>query len=126
MASRRRHCGCEAFVLKGGKLWLVLGTPGGPTIVTTVANILIDVADYGLNIQQAVAAPRFHQQWMPDEIFMEPDRFSPDTLRQLAAHGYHIASGDRGDAECIEVDPATGQRLGASDPRSATARAIGY
>ncbi|MHB8811830.1 MAG: gamma-glutamyltransferase [Steroidobacteraceae bacterium] len=114
------------IVLKGGKLWLVLGTPGGPTIVTTVANILIDVADYGLNIQQAVAAPRFHQQWMPDELFMEPDRFSPDTLRLLAARGYRIASGDHGDAECIEVDPATGERLGASDPRSATARAIGY
>jgi gamma-glutamyltranspeptidase / glutathione hydrolase len=114
------------IVLKDGKLWLVLGSPGGPTIVTTVANILIDVADYGLNIQQAVAAPRFHQQWMPDEILMEPDRFSPDTLRLLQAHGYRISYGDRGDAECIEVDPATGELLGASDPRTEAARAIGY
>jgi gamma-glutamyltranspeptidase/glutathione hydrolase len=114
------------IVLKDGKLWLVLGSPGGPTIVTTVANILIDVADYGLNIKQAVAAPRFHQQWMPDELFMEPDRFSPDTVRLLEAHGYHIAAGDRGDAECIEVDPATGELLGASDPRTETARASGY
>ncbi|HEV2272211.1 MAG TPA: gamma-glutamyltransferase [Steroidobacteraceae bacterium] len=114
------------IVLKDGKLWLVLGSPGGPTIVTTVANVLIDVADYGLNIKQAVAAPRFHQQWMPDEILMEPDRFSPDTLRLLAAHGYHIAFGDHGDAECVEVDPASGERLGASDPRTATARAVGY
>jgi gamma-glutamyltranspeptidase/glutathione hydrolase len=62
------------IVLKNGRLWLVLGSPGGPTIITTVANVLIDAADYGLNIKQAVAAPRFHQQWMPDEIFMEPDR----------------------------------------------------
>jgi gamma-glutamyltranspeptidase/glutathione hydrolase len=114
------------IVLKDGRLWLVLGSPGGPTIVTTVANILIDVADYGLNIQQAVAAPRFHQQWMPDELFMEPDRFSPDTQRLLEAQGYHIAEGDRGDAECIEVDPASGELLGASDPRTETARAIGY
>jgi len=114
------------IVLKDGKLWLVLGSPGGPTIVTTVANVLIDVADYGLNIKQAVAAPRFHQQWMPDEVLMEPDRFSPDTLALLAAHGYHIAFGDHGDAECIEVDPATGERLGASDPRTSTARAVGY
>jgi len=114
------------IVLKDGKLWLVLGSPGGPTIVTTVANVLIDVADYGLNIKQAVAAPRFHQQWMPDEVFMEEDRFSPDTLGILAAHGYHIAFGDHGDAECIEVDPATGERLGASDPRTETARAVGY
>jgi gamma-glutamyltranspeptidase/glutathione hydrolase len=114
------------IVLKDGKLWLVLGSPGGPTIITTVANVLIGAADYGLNIQQAVAAPRFHQQWMPDEIFMEPDRFSPDTLRLLSAHGYHITYGDRGDAECIEVDPTTGERLGASDPRSPNARAVGY
>jgi gamma-glutamyltranspeptidase/glutathione hydrolase len=114
------------IVLKGGKLWLVLGSPGGPTIITTVANILIDVADYGLNIQQAVAAPRFHQQWMPDEILLEPDRFSPDTLRLLGDHGYRIAYGDRGDAECIEVDPATGELLGASDPRTELARAVGY
>jgi gamma-glutamyltranspeptidase/glutathione hydrolase len=114
------------MVLKGGKLWLVLGSPGGPTIVTTVANVLIGVADYGLNIQQAVASPRFHQQWMPDEVLMEPDRFSPDTLRILAAHGYQIDYGDRGDAECIEVDQDTGELLGASDPRTETARAVGY
>ena len=114
------------MVLKGGKLWLVLGSPGGPTIVTTVANVLIGVADYGLNIKQAVAAPRFHHQWMPDEVLMEPDRFSPDTLRDLTARGYRIGYGDRGDAECIEVDPATGELLGASDPRTETARAVGY
>ncbi len=114
------------MVLRNSRLWLVLGSPGGPTIITTVANILIDVEDYGLNIQQAVAAPRFHQQWMPDVLFMEPDRFSPDTRRLLAAHGYHIVDGDRGDAECIEIDPATGERLGASDPRTEGARAVGY
>jgi gamma-glutamyltranspeptidase/glutathione hydrolase len=114
------------IVVKDGKLWLVLGSPGGPTIITTVANVLIGAADYGLNVQQAVAAPRFHQQWMPDEVFMEPDRFSPDTLRLLSAHGYHITYGDHGDAECIEVDPTTGERLGASDPRSPNARAVGY
>ncbi len=114
------------IVLKGGKLWLVLGSPGGPTIITTVANVLIGVADYGLNIEQAVAAPRFHQQWLPQELLMEPDRFSPDTLRLLAAHGHHIVYGDRGDAECIEVDLATGALLGASDPRTETARAVGY
>lgn len=114
------------IVLKAGKLWLVLGSPGGPTIVTTVANVLMGVEDYGLNIKQAVAAPRFHQQWMPDEVFMEPDRFSPDTQRVLAAHGYRIVDGDRGDAECIEVDPDTGELLGASDPRTESARAVGY
>ena len=54
------------IVLKDGKLFLVLGSPGGPRIITTVANILMGVVDYGMNIQEAVNAPRFHQQWLPD------------------------------------------------------------
>jgi gamma-glutamyltranspeptidase / glutathione hydrolase len=114
------------IVLKHGKLWLVLGSPGGPTIVTTVANILIGVEDYGLDIQEAVDAPRFHQQWMPDRIFLERDRFSPDTVRLLEGAGYQISRGLRGDGECIEVDPGTGERLGASDFRNDTGQAVGY
>ena len=54
------------IVLKDGKLFLVLGSPGGPRIITTVANILMGVVDYGMNIQEAVNAPRFHHQWLPD------------------------------------------------------------
>ncbi len=114
------------IVLKNGKLWLVLGSPGGPTIVTTVANILIGVEDYGLDIQEAVDAPRFHQQWTPDRIWLEHDRFSPDTVRLLEGEGYEIAGGLGGDGECIEVDPATGERLGASDFRNETGQAVGY
>jgi gamma-glutamyltranspeptidase/glutathione hydrolase len=53
------------IVLKDGKLFLVLGSPGGPTIITTVANILIGVVDFSLDIQEAVNAPRFHHQWLP-------------------------------------------------------------
>ncbi len=56
------------IVLKDGKLFLVLGSPGGPTIITTVANILMGVVDFGLDIQEAVNAPRFHHQWLPDQI----------------------------------------------------------
>jgi gamma-glutamyltranspeptidase/glutathione hydrolase len=114
------------IVLKDGKPWLVLGTPGGPTIITTVANILIGVADYGLDIQQAVDAPRFHQQWLPDRLVVERDRFSPDTLRILASQGYAISAGLGGDGECIEIDPASGERLGASDFRNDTGQAVGY
>ncbi|MGH8148850.1 MAG: gamma-glutamyltransferase [Steroidobacteraceae bacterium] len=114
------------IVLKGGKLWLVLGSPGGPTIITTVANILLGVEDYGLDIQEAVDAPRFHQQWMPDRLFLEPDRFSPDTISLLAARGYRIVQRDHGDGECIEIDLATGERLGASDFRNADGAAVGY
>ena len=74
------------MVLKDGKLFLVLGSPGGPTIITTVANILIGVVDYSLDIQEAVNAPRFHHQWLPDEILVE-DRHSPDTMNLLQIQG---------------------------------------
>jgi gamma-glutamyltranspeptidase/glutathione hydrolase len=114
------------IVLKDGKLWLVLGAEGGPTIITTVANVLIGVADFGLDIQQAVNAPRFHNQWLPDRIELERDRFSVDTVRLLEAQGNEAVAGDSGDAECIEIDLATGERLGASDSRNEAGRAVGY
>jgi gamma-glutamyltranspeptidase/glutathione hydrolase len=113
------------MVLKDGKLFLILGSPGGPTIISTVANILIGVVDYGLDIQEAVNAPRFHHQWLPDEIRAE-DRLSPDTIQLLQAKGHHIKKEHSwGDGECIEVDPKTGERLGASDGRN-NGKAIGY
>jgi gamma-glutamyltranspeptidase/glutathione hydrolase len=116
------------IVLKNGKLWLVLGTPGGPTIINQVLGFLVGVEDYGLDIQEAVNAPRLHHQWLPDQIFMERDRFSPDTLRLLEAQGYHIASRGEsyGDGECIEVDSGSGELLGASDFRNDTGQAVGY
>ena len=114
------------MVLKDGKLWLVLGAEGGPTIITTVANVLIGVADFGLDIQQAVNAPRFHNQWLPDRIELERDRFSVDTVRLLEAQGNEVVAGDSGDAECIAIDLATGERLGASDSRNEAGRAVGY
>ena len=108
------------IVLKDGKLWLVLGSPGGPTIITTVANTLIGVEDFGLDIQQAVNSPRFHEQWLPDRIMLERNRFSPDTVALLKEHGNDITFGGIGDDECIEVDLNSGLRLGASDARNET------
>ncbi len=115
------------IVLKDGKLFLVLGTPGGPTITTTVANILMGVVDYGLNLQESVNAPRFHNQWLPDEIFMEHIGISPDTIGILERMGHkvNVRPGFWGDAECIAVDPATGERLGASDGRN-EGKAVGF
>jgi len=115
------------IVLKGGKLFLVLGSPGGATIVTTVANVLMGVVDYGLNIQEAVNAPRFHQQWMPDNIKTEKIGFSPDTIRILEHMGHKIDNSERfwGDAECIAIDTQTGERLGASDGRN-NGKAVGF
>jgi gamma-glutamyltranspeptidase/glutathione hydrolase len=114
------------IVLKDGKLWLVLGTPGGPTIVTQVANMIIGAADFGLDIQQAVNAPRFHHQWVPDRILMERSRFSPDTIELLKTMGHSITLGGGGDGECIQIDLASGDRLGASDGRNETGKAVGY
>jgi len=114
-------------VLKDGKLFLVLGSPGGPTIITTVANVLMGVVDYGMNIQEAVNAPRFHEQWMPDRIALEKYGISPDTLKILENMGHQLKT-DRefwGDAECIAIDPKTGERLGASDGRN-NGKAVGF
>jgi gamma-glutamyltranspeptidase / glutathione hydrolase len=106
------------IVLKDGKLFLVLGSPGGPTIITTVANVLMGVVDFGLDIQESVNAPRFHHQWLPDEILAE-DRISPDTLTLLRVKGHKIKiEHSWGDGECIAIDPKTGERLGASDGRN--------
>lgn len=115
------------IVLKDGKLFLVLGSPGGPTIITTVANVLMGVVDYGLNIQQAVNAPRFHDQWMPDEIVIEPTGISPDTVGILERMGHKFKKSRdyMGDAECIAIDDKTGERLGASDGRN-EGKAVGF
>ncbi len=111
--------------LKEGKLFLVLGSPGGPTIITTVANVLVGVVDFGLDIQEAVNAPRFHHQWLPDEILVE-DRLSPDTMNLLRSKGHKLkVEHFWGDGECIMIDPRTGERLGASDGRN-NGKAVGY
>ena len=121
------------IVLKDGKLFLVLGSPGGPRIITTVANILMGVVDYGMNIQEAVDAQRFHQQWLPDFTYLEQG-FSPDIVKGLEGMGHHIEFGEEdsgtrepywSDGECIMVDPKRGTRLGASDKRNG-GRAMGF
>jgi gamma-glutamyltranspeptidase / glutathione hydrolase len=121
------------IVLKDGKLFLVLGSPGGPRIITTVANILMGVVDYGMNIQEAVNAPRFHHQWLPDAVNVE-QWFSPDTLRLLEQMGHKVEAGETAsvnaepywsDGECIAIDQKTGERLGASDIRN-NGKAVGY
>jgi len=113
------------IVLKDGKLFLVLGAEGGPTIITNVANLIIGVVDFGLDIQEAVNAPRFHNQWLPDGILVE-DRLSPDTMNVLRSKGHRLKVDHFwGDAECIMVDPKTGERLGASDGRN-NGKAVGY
>jgi gamma-glutamyltranspeptidase / glutathione hydrolase len=77
------------IVLKDGKLFMVVGTPGGPTIMNSVLQAMLNVVDFKMTAQDAVAAPRIHHQWYPDQIFMEPG-FSPDTIALLEARGHKI------------------------------------
>jgi len=90
-----------------------------------VANIVLGVLDYGLDIQQAVNAPRFHHQWLPDQSYIEPG-ISPDTIHILQNKGHTVTPEHYwSDGECIAIDLKTGERLGASDGRN-NGRAIGY
>ncbi len=89
----------------GGKLFLVLGSPGGSTIITTAAQIISNVIDYGMSIEDAVESPRFHHQWLPDYVRIEPNSFSMETLQLLSERGYQFyMRGSIGEANCIEVD----------------------
>ena len=120
------------FVFKNGALVLVTGSPGGPTIINTVLQIITNVIDFNMAVAQAVEAPRIHQQWMPDVISFEHQGLSADTAAALKAKGQNIKErasydgGYQGDGESIAIDPKTGLRYGAADPRKADSKAIGY
>ena len=122
------------IVTKNGKLVLVLGSPGGSTIITTVANDLISVVDNGLNIQQSADAPRFHHQYLPDRLDLEK-KFSAEVADQLKAMGYTVNRlavadehnpGTWGDSELIAIDPKTHELLGGHDNRRSYGKAAGY
>ena len=78
------------IVEKNGKLLMVLGTPGGSTIITSVLQTFLNVSEFGMTMQQAVDAPRFHHQWLPDLVMFEPNQFEPATLDSLSTKGYNI------------------------------------
>ncbi|HEX5734676.1 MAG TPA: gamma-glutamyltransferase [Blastocatellia bacterium] len=107
------------IVLKDGKVYFAVGSPGGPTIINTVLQVIVNIIDYEMDIQQAIDAPRFHHQWMPDSVRWEPFGLNKDTRAALERRGHVFADkpGNMGDAEGIMIEPKTGIRLGASDPR---------
>ena len=122
-----------SIVVHNGKTVMVLGSPGSSKIITTVANVLMGVVDYKLNLQEAVNAPRFHNQWLPDVVNVEKT-FFPDTIHLLEKMGYKVQIGlGEGetspywsDAECIAIDEKSSQRLGATDGRNSNGKAMGY
>ncbi len=88
------------IIEKDGKLWMVVGTPGGSTIITSVAQTILNVYEFNMNMQQAVDAPRFHHQWLPDAIRYEFERFPRELISELQEKGY---------PENTETDPIIGK-----------------
>jgi gamma-glutamyltranspeptidase/glutathione hydrolase len=114
------------IVLKDGQLFLVLGSPGGPTIINTVLQTVLNVIDYRMTIQEAVDAPRMHHQWIPDKLTLERTGFAQDVQDGLKSRGHTLAvRGTIGDCQAIMIEPKTGVRLGAADPRN-DGLALGY
>lgn len=115
------------IVTKGAKLFMVTGSPGGSRIPTIAMQTFQDVVDYGMDVQQAVDAPRVHMQWLPDEIQYEPGAFSVDVVRGLASMHYHLHEiSGWGSAQAIVVDPVSGILFGGTDRRRPAGLAAGY
>ncbi|MFN0121329.1 MAG: gamma-glutamyltransferase [Blastocatellia bacterium] len=134
VAARKRPLSSmtPTIVLRDGRLWFATGSPGGPTIINTVMQIVTNVIDFDMNIQEAVDAPRLHHQWLPDRISYEKMALVSDVMKKLREMGHQFA--DRpgytdddymGDGESIMIEEKTGVRLGASDPRR-DGRSVGY
>jgi gamma-glutamyltranspeptidase / glutathione hydrolase len=123
------------IVSRDGKPVMVIGAAGGSRIITAVVHCILNMIDYGMNIQEAIDAPRFHQQWLPDTTNVEPFALSPDTRRILVAMGHRFGdSQSAGRAAGILVGvPSLGAKprgnerfYGADDPRRETGLALGY
>lgn len=107
------------IVEKDGNLWMVVGTPGGSTIITSVLQTILNVHEFNFGMQEAINQPRFHHQWMPDVIMMEPNKFDKKTTNELRKLGYKINEKDApviGKVEGILVLP-NGKLEGGADPR---------
>ena len=115
------------IVEKDGRLFMLTGSPGGRTIINTVLQTLVNVIDFGMDVQEAVDAPRFHHQWLPDRIFHEQGGLSPDAVAGLEARGHALtARPSQGVVHAIVYDAAAGRLEGAVDRRWAGSAALGY
>jgi gamma-glutamyltranspeptidase/glutathione hydrolase len=123
------------IVLREGKPWMIVGTPGGSRIITAVMLTMLNVIDYGMDIQEAVDAPRIHQQWLPESTFVETRGLSPDTIATLTAMGHkltvpqpenHVAAILIGAPALNGVPVGRNRFYGALDPRRNTGLALGH
>ncbi|HKR09018.1 MAG TPA: gamma-glutamyltransferase, partial [Gemmatimonadaceae bacterium] len=116
-----------SIVAKDGKLVGVVGSPGGRTIINTVLQVILNQIDFDMGIERAVAAPRFHHQWLPDVLSVEGNGLSPNVVSLLESMGYRVRMrGEQGTAHSIWFDPRSGQWQGAADPRDSDAGAAGF
>ncbi|TGT72108.1 MULTISPECIES: gamma-glutamyltransferase [unclassified Mesorhizobium] len=125
------------ILTKDGKPFMVIGSPGGSRIITITLEAIVNVIDHGMEIQQAIDAPRVHHQWLPDTVYVEPFGLSPDTAKLLAGMGYHLDLSDEtwgraagilvGGKSLAEIEKGGGARYnGAMDSRAAAGEALGY
>jgi gamma-glutamyltranspeptidase/glutathione hydrolase len=119
-----------AILAKDGKFAMVTGSPGGRTIINTVLETILDVVDFGMNAQEAVDAPRFHHQWLPDRIQYERFGFSPDTIAQLERRGHTLqvipgSNSAQGSAQVIVYNVKDDMLEGGSDRRASDGGAVG-
>ncbi len=113
------------ILAKDGTLFMVTGSPGGRTIINTTLETIVSAIDFGLNAQEAVDAPRFHHQWLPDEINYERTGFSPDTLRELERRGHVLKQGGaQGAAQVIIYNKADDSLEGGTDRRVSDGAAV--
>ena len=114
------------IVERDGKVFMVLGAPGGSTIITAVFQVLINVAEFGMDLQKAVNAPRFHHQWLPDHIKVEADAIAPDVRAQLEAMGHQFEEVNyMAVVKAIHV-LSNGTLQGVGDPRNPDDDAEGF
>jgi gamma-glutamyltranspeptidase/glutathione hydrolase len=110
------------IITRNGKLFMVTGSPGGRTIINTVTEIVLNATTFGMDVRGAVDAPRFHHQWMPDEVTFERNAIPDSTVERLTAMGYTVKfGGTQGDGNSIIVKD--GVAYGANDHRSGTSKA---
>jgi gamma-glutamyltranspeptidase/glutathione hydrolase len=106
-------------------LFMVTGSPGGRTIINTVLHTILNVIDFGMNVQEAIDAPRFHHEWLPDRIDYERFGLSPDTVALLEARGHRLQTVRAlGIVEALVLDARTGMLEGGCDRRAADGAAV--
>ncbi len=115
------------ILTKDGKVFMVTGSPGGARIITVVLSTIQNVLDYGMNVQQAVNAPRIHMQWLPDRLQYEPGALSDSAIKRLESMGYSLEEiASWGSAQAVVVDARTHERYGGTDRRGPSGLAAGY